>query len=72
MQTLVIDLPEVEDVDVSLVDRTNVSHAWVDLKRLTAVDSSHSDSVTGLDFVDEIIVCEQQDCVRGLASRHVI
>ena len=52
VEPLVVGLPEVNDVDVSLVDRLDVALGRVDPHGHGAVDAGHSDAVTRLNTVD--------------------
>ena len=52
MQPLVVGLPEVNNVDVSLVDRLDVALVGVHPHGHGAVDAGHSDAVTGLNTID--------------------
>jgi hypothetical protein len=52
VQPLVVGLPEVDDVDVGLVDGLDVALLRVDAHRNGAVDAGHGNAVTGLNAVN--------------------
>ena len=52
MQSLVVRLPEVDDVDVGLVDGLDVALLRVDAHRNGAVDAGHGNAITRLNAVN--------------------
>ena len=72
VQTVRVRLTEVNHVNVSLVDRVEVSHLGVGPVRHRTVDASDGDPVTRLDAVHQLAVDVEHHGVRGLTGRHVV
>ncbi len=71
-QTLVVNLPEMQDVDVGLEDGLDRRANRVDAHGGCPVDASDGDAVAGLDSVNQLVVHVELDRVRRLAGRHVL
>lgn len=72
MEPLDVNLPEVNDVNVCLVNALNVPHAWVQPQWRCSVDTSDGNTVTRLDTIDKVIVGIHKHSVRGLTRGHII
>ena len=72
LQPLGVKFSEVNNINVGLVHRLDVSHARVDTQGDSTVDSCDSDPVTRLNTVHKVIVSVQYHRVRGLTSWHVL
>ena len=66
VQPPVVRLPEVNDVDVGLVYGANVSDAGCNSQGNRAVNTGHSDTVSGLYTIHQVPVGVQDNVVRGL------
>lgn len=65
-------LPEVNNVNVSLVNRFHGAHTWIYLNGLSSINASDGDSVTRRNSVHKVIVSEENDRVRRLTGWHVV
>lgn len=72
VQSLVVDLAVVHDIDVCAIHRFDIARAWIILNGHGSIDAGDGDSIACLHLVDHIVVREQQDIVRRLTGGHIV
>lgn len=72
MQTSLINFTVMDDVKMRLVDGENIALAWISTHWRCPVNPSHSDAISGLNFINEVIVGKDAHCVGRLTRWHVL